>query len=146
MESLGSLIDLVGENLCHTHPRLRNWRIFKRPRDFFSKFAKYEQEIKDGQHVILEELHPTANEREEPYLVGVDTDLSIGPQFVADNYEEDYGQQRVDDQVNNDDNDGGQSRPKQKDKSVKRKRAPRKQKEKAKAKRQCTSGDTSPIS
>ena len=109
MEALGSLIDLVGVNLGHTHPRLRNWSIFRRPHDFFSKFAEYEEEVKDGQvsyfvslsyiisflfifilqktmtfvltvqHVILEELHPTNNEREQPYLVGVDTDLSIVP-------------------------------------------------------------------
>ncbi|KAK4852952.1 hypothetical protein QYF36_001470 [Acer negundo] len=52
---------------------------------------------------------------------------------------------KEDDQVDNDDNDGGQSRPKQKDKSVKRKRAPRKQKETTRAKRQHTSGDTSPV-
>ena len=66
------------------------------------------------QHVILEELHPTGNESEQLYLVGVDTDLSVGPQYVPDNYEENNGQQRVDDEVENVDNDGGQSRPKQK--------------------------------
>ncbi|KAK0605526.1 hypothetical protein LWI29_027810 [Acer saccharum] len=51
MEALGSLIELVRENLGHSHPRLRNWRIFRRPRHFFSKFAKYEQAVKDGQFV-----------------------------------------------------------------------------------------------
>ncbi|KAK0580610.1 hypothetical protein LWI29_004117 [Acer saccharum] len=141
MEALGSLIDLVGANLGHSHSRLRNWRIFRRPHDFFSKFANYEQAVKDGQHVILEELHPMGNEREQPYLVGVDTDLSNGPQFVPDNSEEDDGCQRLDAEVGNDDNDGGQSRPQQK----KRKRSPRKQKITAKTKRQCTSGDTSPV-
>ena len=30
-------------------------------------------------HVILEELHPTGNESEQPYLVGVEMDLSVGP-------------------------------------------------------------------
>ena len=94
------------------------------------------------QHVILEELHPTNNEREKPYFVGVDTDLSIGPQFVPDNFEEDDGQQRLDDEVDNVDNDGGQSRPKQK----KRKTSPRKQKNTARTKRQRTLGDTSPVS
>ncbi|KAK0603088.1 hypothetical protein LWI29_001265 [Acer saccharum] len=93
------------------------------------------------QLVILEELHPTGNEREQPYLVGVDTDLLAGPQFVPDNYEEDDGRQRLDAEVDNDDNDGGQSRPQQK----KRKRSPRKQKMTAKTKRQRTSGDTSPV-
>ena len=171
MEAFGSLIDLLGANLGHTHPRLRNWSIFKRPHDFFSKFVKYEQEVKDGQvsyfvslsyiisflfifilqktmtfvltvqHVILEELHPTNNEREQLYLVGVDTDLSIGPQFVPDNYEEDDGQQRVDDEVDNVDNAGGQSRPRQK----KRKLTPRKQQNTARTKRHRTSGDTSPV-
>ncbi|KAK0603569.1 hypothetical protein LWI29_006334 [Acer saccharum] len=69
------------------------------------------------------------NDREQPYLVSVDTNLSVGPQFVSDNYEEDNGRQRVDDEVDNDDNNGGQSRPKQKkDKPVKRKMSPRKQK------------------
>ncbi|KAK0595150.1 hypothetical protein LWI29_004001 [Acer saccharum] len=55
-----------------------------------------------SQHVMLEELHPTDNEREQTYLVGVDTDLSIGPQFVPLNYEEDDGQQRLDDEVGDD--------------------------------------------
>ncbi|KAK0600483.1 hypothetical protein LWI29_015413 [Acer saccharum] len=141
MEALGSLIELVGENLGHSHPRLRNWRIFRRPHDFFSKFAKYEQAVKDGQHVILEELHPTVNEREQPYLEGSDTDLSDGPQFVPNNLEEDDGREGVDFEVGNDDNDGGQSRPQQK----KRKRSPRKQKITPKTKRQRTSGDTSPV-
>ncbi|KAK0599502.1 hypothetical protein LWI29_005879 [Acer saccharum] len=141
MEALGSLIELVGENLGHSHPRLRNWRIFRRPHDFFKKFAKYEQAVKDGQHVILEELHPTVNEREQPYLEGIDTDLSDGPQFVPDNLEEDDGREGVDFKVGNDDNDGGQSRPQQK----KRKRSPRKQKITPNTKRQRTSGDTSPV-
>ncbi|KAK0577312.1 hypothetical protein LWI29_031144 [Acer saccharum] len=141
MEALGSLIELVGANLGHNHSRLRNWRIFRRPHDFFSKFVKYEQAVKDGQHVILEELHPTGNEKEQPYLEGIDTDLSEGPQFVPDNLEEDDGCQRLDVEVGNDDNDGGQSRPQQK----KRKRSPRKQKITAKTKRQRTSGDTSPV-
>ncbi|KAK3225466.1 hypothetical protein Dsin_005328 [Dipteronia sinensis] len=48
MEAFGSLIDLVGKNLGHRHPRLKNWRIFKRPHDFFGKFAKYEKEVADG--------------------------------------------------------------------------------------------------
>ena len=90
------------------------------------------------QNVILEELHPTDNKREQPYLVDVDTDLSIGPQFVPDNYEKDDGQQRLDDEVDNVDNDKGQSRPKQK----KRKLSPRKQKNTARTKRHRTSGDT----
>ncbi|KAK3211389.1 hypothetical protein Dsin_016095 [Dipteronia sinensis] len=47
MEVFGSLIDLVGKNLGHRHPRLKNWRIFKRPHDFFGKFAKYEKEVGD---------------------------------------------------------------------------------------------------
>ncbi|KAK3189570.1 hypothetical protein Dsin_029131 [Dipteronia sinensis] len=47
MEAFGSLIDLVGKNLGHRHPRLKNWRIFKRPHDFFGKFAKYEKEMGD---------------------------------------------------------------------------------------------------
>ncbi|KAK3212366.1 hypothetical protein Dsin_017072 [Dipteronia sinensis] len=51
MEAFGSLIDLVGKNLGHRHPRLKNWRIFKRPHDFFGKFAKYEKEVADGKGV-----------------------------------------------------------------------------------------------
>ncbi|KAK0575513.1 hypothetical protein LWI29_001892 [Acer saccharum] len=90
---------------------------------------------------ILEELHPTVNEREQPYLEGIDTNLSDGPQFVPDNLEEDDGREGVDFEVGNDDNDGGQSRPQQK----KRKRSPRKQKITPNTKRQRTSGDTSPV-
>ncbi|KAK3180689.1 hypothetical protein Dsin_000078 [Dipteronia sinensis] len=48
MEAFESLIDLVGKNLGHRHPRLKNWRIFKRPHDFFGKFVKYEKEVTDG--------------------------------------------------------------------------------------------------
>ncbi|KAK0592956.1 hypothetical protein LWI29_028231 [Acer saccharum] len=92
-------------------------------------------------HVILEELHPTVNEREQPYLEGIDTNLSDGPQFMPDNLEEDDGREGVDFEVGNDDNDGGQSRPQQK----KRKRSPRKQKITPNTKRQRTSGDTSPV-
>ncbi|KAK0595422.1 hypothetical protein LWI29_006441 [Acer saccharum] len=69
-------------------------------------------------HVILEELHPMGNEREQPYLVGVDTDLLDDPQFVPNNSEEDDGRQRLDAEVGNDDNDGGQSRPQQKEEEV----------------------------
>ena len=90
----------------------------------------------------MEELHPTVNEREQPYLEGIDTDLSDGPQFVPDNLKEDDGREGVDFEVGNDDNDGGQSRPQQK----KRKRSPRKQKITPNTKRQRTSGDTSPVS
>ncbi|KAK0606052.1 hypothetical protein LWI29_033663 [Acer saccharum] len=73
-------------------------------------------------------------------------DLSVGPQYVLDNYEEDDGQQSIDDEVDNDDNDTGQSRPKQKkDKPMKRKMSPRKQKMTTRTKKQRTSGDTSPV-
>ncbi|KAK0604611.1 hypothetical protein LWI29_017462 [Acer saccharum] len=97
-------------------------------------------------HVILEELHPMDNEREQPYLVGDDTDLSVGPQFMPLNYEEDDGQQRLDDEVGNDDNDEGQSRPKQKkERLVKRKMSPHKQKMATRTKRQRTLGDTSSV-
>ncbi|KAK0590954.1 hypothetical protein LWI29_033608 [Acer saccharum] len=58
------------------------------------------------QHVILEELHPTDDEQSQPYLVGVDTDLLVGPQFVPLNYESDNGEQQLDD----DGNDGDSSR------------------------------------
>ncbi|KAK2648779.1 hypothetical protein Ddye_016268 [Dipteronia dyeriana] len=128
MEACNSLVELVGNNLCHTHPCLKNWRIFKRPHNFFAKFAKYEQEVNEGNHVVLEVLTPTDDEKIQPYLVGVDTNLSEGPQFVPLNYDD--GEQRPNDDGNdgNDDgnadvdvvvtddddaNDGGQSRPKQ---------------------------------
>ncbi|KAK2648634.1 hypothetical protein Ddye_016123 [Dipteronia dyeriana] len=85
--------------------------------------------------VVLEVLTPTDDEKIQPYLVGVDTNLSEGPQFVSLNYDD--GEQRPNDDGNadgNDDdadvdvvvadddhaNDGGQSRPKQ----MKRKMSP----------------------
>ncbi|KAK3185020.1 hypothetical protein Dsin_032306 [Dipteronia sinensis] len=152
MEAFGSLIDLVGKNLGHRHPRLKNWRIFKRPHDIFGKFAKYEKEVADGKHVVLEELHPTDDEKTQPYLVGVDTDLAEGPQFIALNVELDDGEKQPnvnDDDDGNEDgndsgNDGSQSRPQQnKQKPVKRKVSPHKQKMAARTKRQRTSPDTS---
>ncbi|KAK3224330.1 hypothetical protein Dsin_011355 [Dipteronia sinensis] len=154
MEAFGSLIDLVGKNLGHRHPRLKNWRIFKRPHDFFGKFAKYEKEVADGKHVVLEELHPTDDEKTQPYLVGVDTDLSEGPQFIALNVELDDGETQPNDDVDDDGNedgndsgnDGSQSRPQQnKQKPVKRKVSPHKQKMPARTKRQRTSPGMSPV-
>ncbi|KAK3230066.1 hypothetical protein Dsin_001947 [Dipteronia sinensis] len=58
-------------------------------------------------HVVLEELHPTNDEKTQPYLVGVDTDLSDGPQFVPLNVELDDGEQQLDDDVDEDGNDSG---------------------------------------
>ncbi|KAK3218101.1 hypothetical protein Dsin_012071 [Dipteronia sinensis] len=163
MEAFGSLIDLVGKNLGHRHPRLKNWRIFKRPHDFFGKFAKYEKEVADGKvrnlnlawhHVVLEELHPTDDEKTQRYLVGVDTDLSEGPQFIALNVELDDGETQPNDDVDDDGNedgndsgnDGSQSRPQQnKQKPVKRKVSPHKQKMPARTKMQRTSPGMSPV-
>ncbi|KAK3221634.1 hypothetical protein Dsin_008659 [Dipteronia sinensis] len=154
MEAFGSLIDLVGKNLGHRHPRLKNWRIFKRPHDFFGKFAKYEKEVADGKHVVLEELHPTDDEKTQPYLVGVDTDLSEGPRFIALNVELDDGETQPNDDVDDDGNedgndsgnDGSQSRPQQnKQKPVKRKVSPHKQKMAARTKRQRISPGMSPV-
>ncbi|KAK3193291.1 hypothetical protein Dsin_024601 [Dipteronia sinensis] len=84
MEAFGSLIDLVGTNLGHRHPRLKNWRIFKRPHDFFGKFAKYEKEVTDRN------VH-----------------LSEGPQFVPLNVELDDGKQQLDDDDDEDGNEEG---------------------------------------
>ncbi|KAK2645561.1 hypothetical protein Ddye_020756 [Dipteronia dyeriana] len=105
MEACSSLVELVRNNLCHSHPRLKNWRIFKRPNNFFAKFAKYEQEVKEGKHVVLEVLTPTNDEKIQPYLVGVDTNLSEGLQFVPLNY--DNGEQRPNDYGNDDGNADG---------------------------------------
>ncbi|KAK2658902.1 hypothetical protein Ddye_005435 [Dipteronia dyeriana] len=144
MEACNSLVELVGNNLCHNHPRLKNWGIFKRPHNFFAKFAKYEQEVNEENHVVLEVLTPTDDEKIQPYLVGVDTNLSEGPQFVPLNYDD--GEQRPNDDGNadgNDDdaNDGGQSRPKQ----MKRKMSPQKEKKGGRTKRTCTSRVMSPV-
>ncbi|KAK2654911.1 hypothetical protein Ddye_007963 [Dipteronia dyeriana] len=58
-----------------------------------------------GQHVVLEESHPTVDEKLQPYLVGVDMDLSQGPQFVPLNYDD--SEQRLSDEIDDDDaNDG----------------------------------------
>ncbi|KAK2637552.1 hypothetical protein Ddye_032344 [Dipteronia dyeriana] len=105
-------------------------------------------------HVVLEVLTPTDDEKIQPYLVGVDTNLSEGPQFVPLNYDD--GEQRPNDNGNddgnvdgNDDdadidvviaydghaNDGGQSRPKQ----MKRKMSPQKEKQEGRTKRTRTS-------
>ncbi|KAK3212106.1 hypothetical protein Dsin_016812 [Dipteronia sinensis] len=103
---------------------------------------------------MLEELHPTDDEKTQPYLVGVDTDLAEGPQFIALNVELDDGEKQpnvdVDDDGNEDGNDSGndgiQSRPQQnKQKPVKRKVSPHRQKMAARTKRQRTSPDTSPV-
>ncbi|KAK3229744.1 hypothetical protein Dsin_001625 [Dipteronia sinensis] len=85
------------------------------------------------EHVMLEELHPTDDEKTQPYLVGVDIDLAEGPQFIALNVELDDGEKQPNVDVNDDgnedgndsSNDGSQSRPQQnKKKPVKRKVSP----------------------
>ncbi|KAK2662136.1 hypothetical protein Ddye_000710 [Dipteronia dyeriana] len=119
MKACSSLVELVGNNLCHSHPRLKNWRIFKRPHNFFAKFAKYEQEVNEGKFVPLN----YDDGEQQPNDEGNDDDADVN---VAD-----------DDDANN----GGQSRPKQ----MKRKMSPQKEKKGRRTKKTRTSRVMSPV-
>ncbi|KAK2640623.1 hypothetical protein Ddye_028418 [Dipteronia dyeriana] len=70
--------------------RLKNWRIFKRPHNFFAKFAKYEQEVNEGKFVPLNyddgEQRPNDDGNDDDVDVDVadDDDANDGGDYKSD--------------------------------------------------------------
>ncbi|TXG62584.1 hypothetical protein EZV62_009578 [Acer yangbiense] len=82
MEAVGTLIDGFGIRLQHTLPRMRCWTMKKRPRNGVQIISDIEANIRAGKVQVLEELKPTDDEVGADYWVGVDFDMSMGPQFI----------------------------------------------------------------
>ncbi|KAK1583294.1 hypothetical protein Q3G72_022552 [Acer saccharum] len=82
MEAVGTLINGFGLRLQHTLPRMRCWAMTKRPRNGVQIISKIEANIRAGKAQVLEELKPTDDEVGADYWVGVDFDMSMGPQFI----------------------------------------------------------------
>ncbi|TXG62180.1 hypothetical protein EZV62_013543 [Acer yangbiense] len=82
MEAVGTLIDRFGIRLQHTLPRMRCWTMKKRPRNGVQIISDIEANIHAGKVQVLEELKPTDDEVGADYWVGVDFDMSMGPQFI----------------------------------------------------------------
>ncbi|KAK0590900.1 hypothetical protein LWI29_032939 [Acer saccharum] len=82
MEAVGTLINGFGLRLQHTLPRMRCWAMKKRPRNGVQIISKIEANIRAGKAQVLEELKPTDDEVGADYWVGVDFDMSMGPQFI----------------------------------------------------------------
>ncbi|KAK0600104.1 hypothetical protein LWI29_011636 [Acer saccharum] len=82
MEAVGTLINGFGLRLQHTLPRMRCWAMKKRPRNGMQIISKIEANIRAGKAQVLEELKPTDDEVGADYWVGVDFDMSMGPQFI----------------------------------------------------------------
>ncbi|KAK1564475.1 hypothetical protein Q3G72_004173 [Acer saccharum] len=82
MEAVGTLINGFGLRLQHILPRMRCWAMKKRPRNGVQIISKIEANIRAGKAQVLEELKPTDDEVGADYWVGVDFDMSMGPQFI----------------------------------------------------------------
>ncbi|KAK0583517.1 hypothetical protein LWI29_037739 [Acer saccharum] len=80
MEAVGTLINGFGIRLQHTLPRMRCWTMNRRPRNGVQIISDIEANIRAGK--VLEELKATDDEVGADYWVGVDFDMSMGPQFT----------------------------------------------------------------
>ncbi|TXG48668.1 hypothetical protein EZV62_024543 [Acer yangbiense] len=106
MEAVGTLIDGFGIRLQHTLPRMRCWTMKKRPRNGVQIISDIEANIRAGKVQVLEELKPTDDEVGADYWVGVDFDMSMGPQFIP-LVEMKEKNELLDDGDDGDDGDGG---------------------------------------
>ncbi|KAK1556954.1 hypothetical protein Q3G72_015150 [Acer saccharum] len=77
MEAVETLIDGFGMRLKHTLPKMRHWAMHKRPRNFVKTISDLEANIRSGK--VLEAID---DEAQIDYMVGVDFDMSMGPQFI----------------------------------------------------------------
>ncbi|TXG60736.1 hypothetical protein EZV62_012099 [Acer yangbiense] len=82
MEAVQTLIDGFGLRLEHTLPRMRRWTMHKRPHNFVKIISELEANIRSGKAQVLEVLEATDDEAQKDYMVGVDFDMSEGPQFI----------------------------------------------------------------
>ncbi|KAK4838321.1 hypothetical protein QYF36_012876 [Acer negundo] len=81
MEAVEILIDGFSLRLEHTLPRIRRWTMHKRLCNFVKTISDRESNIRSGKAQVLEVLEPTDDEAQKDYMVGVDFDMSKGPQF-----------------------------------------------------------------
>ncbi|KAK0600141.1 hypothetical protein LWI29_012037 [Acer saccharum] len=123
MEAVQTLINVFGSRLDHTLPRMRRWTMHTRPHKFLKIFSEIEANIRSGQAQVLEVLEATDDEAQKDYMVGVDFDMSEGPQFIPP-VEMDT---KEDNESLDDGDDGDDGAPTRKT-AVKRK-APKKKKE-----------------
>ncbi|KAK0591330.1 hypothetical protein LWI29_000088 [Acer saccharum] len=109
MEAVQTLIDGFGLRLEHTLPRMRRWTMHKRSHNFVKTISELKANIRSGKvgyshtHIyllnflqylrpfiittllqaqVLEVLEATDDEAQKDYMVGVDFDMSEGPQFI----------------------------------------------------------------
>ncbi|KAK0579429.1 hypothetical protein LWI29_026280 [Acer saccharum] len=81
MEAVETLIDGFGLRLEHTLPRMRRWTMHKRPLNFVKTISDLEANIHSGKAQVLEVLEATDDEAQKDYMVGVDFDMLVDPQF-----------------------------------------------------------------
>ncbi|KAK0608471.1 hypothetical protein LWI29_031208 [Acer saccharum] len=82
MEAVETLFNGFGLRLEHTLPRMRRWTMHKRPRNFVKTISDLEANIRSGKSQVLEVLEAADDEAQKDYMVGVDFDMSVGPQFI----------------------------------------------------------------
>ncbi|TXG72978.1 hypothetical protein EZV62_001557 [Acer yangbiense] len=82
MEAVETLIDGFGLRLEHTLPRMRRWTMHKRPYNFVKMISNLKANIRSGKAQVLEVLEATNDETQKDYMVGVDFDMLVGPQFI----------------------------------------------------------------
>ncbi|TXG48291.1 hypothetical protein EZV62_027585 [Acer yangbiense] len=131
MEAIETLIDGFGLRLEHTLPRMRRWTMHKRPRNFVKTISDLEANIRSGKAQVLEVLEATDDEAQKDYMVGVDFDMSVGPQFKPplemEMKENNESLDDLDDGNDGDDGDDGGDRAPTRKTAVKQK-APKKKK------------------
>ncbi|KAK0582693.1 hypothetical protein LWI29_028613 [Acer saccharum] len=104
----------------------------KRPHKFLKIISELEANIRSGQAQVLEVLEATDDEAKKDYMVGVDFDMSEGPQFIPpvemETKEDNESLDDLDDGNDGDDGDDGDDGAPTRKTAVKRK-APKKKKE-----------------
>ncbi|KAI9181689.1 hypothetical protein LWI28_017555 [Acer negundo] len=108
MEAVETLIDGFSLRLEHTLPRMRRWTMHKRPRNFVKTISDLEANIRSGKAQVLEVSETTDDEAQTDYMVGVDFDMSVGPQFIPlMEMEMKEKNESLDDEDDGDDSDDG---------------------------------------
>ncbi|KAK2645609.1 hypothetical protein Ddye_020804 [Dipteronia dyeriana] len=82
VEVVDNLIDGFGMRLQDTLPRMRHWTMHKRPRNFVQTISDLEANIRSEKAHVKEVLEATDDEARANYCVGVDYNMTEGPQFI----------------------------------------------------------------
>ncbi|KAK2661752.1 hypothetical protein Ddye_000326 [Dipteronia dyeriana] len=82
MEVVDNLIDGFGMRLQDTLPRMRRWTMYKRPRNFVQTILNLEASIRSEKADVMEVLEATDDKAQVDYWVGVDYNMTEGPQFI----------------------------------------------------------------